>query len=162
MGVDELLHDAQAEATAFVVPLVALGLIIAVEDMLDLVFGNAAAGVAHGHLDHVPNGSCLEDHKSALRRVPQRVVEEIVENLADARWISRNEPSCPSSMRSGCSSWRSTVPWMMDTGVRSSCDTFEMKARRIRSLFSIVAAISLNRSPSRPISSRCLIEMRVS
>lgn len=88
VGLDEVAGDGQPDAaTAAGASAGTIYAIEAVEDMGQVLGGDAGAVVAYGHRYERPVAVCPHLDMAAGRRVLQRVAEDVREDLADAIWI---------------------------------------------------------------------------
>ncbi len=83
MRLHQLAHDRQAQASAAGrAGTRAVGTVEALEDVRQVLGGDAAAGVAHGDLD-LPTQRPARDDDLAGHRVCERVGEQVTQHLAD-------------------------------------------------------------------------------
>ena len=88
VGLDQALHDRQAEAGAASVGPRLVRLVEAIEHVWQVLGRDALAGVAHAHHDRVALALRVERHRSAARRVPERVGREVLYHLLEAARIT--------------------------------------------------------------------------
>jgi len=86
VGTDDTLNDHQAQAGALL-----LGGVEGLEDAVDLLLRNAAAGVSHANPDAVGALAGLQGERAAFGHGLQGILDEVDEDLLDLRRVDRGD-----------------------------------------------------------------------